>query len=183
MGPPVCSVSQLDYFTCQGDHNPSPWAPPTSDGCKQPWYWWVSLLGLGRYPLSETSRTRTSRMEEFPSHIRLRWILTPHRCSPERICMWFSCESDLPPRPQVKWILRCLPERTKNPSPWHRGGLVSHADASPPQAHSDSMSCFLPASQHLESQEKQHKFYEYVHATVNLHFLYKWLKCKRRETY
>lgn len=158
---------------------PHPQAMAASDLGIDKWASWVWAGTLLVRPAGQGHHAWKSSLHTS----RLRWILTPHRCSPERICVWFSCESDLPPRPQGKWILRCLPERTKNPSPWHRGGLVSHADASPPQAHSDSMSCFLPASQQLESQEKQHKFYEYVHATVNLHFLYKWLNCKRREIY
>lgn len=70
-------------------------------------------------------------------------------------------------------------EMPKNLSTGCMGGLVSHVGLSshPTSRHSNSMSCFLPASQWLESKEKERKFYEYVRATVNLHFLYKRLKC------
>lgn len=59
---------------------------------------------------------------------RLRWVLTPHCCSPECICVCFSCESDLPSQREMDPLLS-FPERTKNPSPGHRGGLVSYEDA------------------------------------------------------
>lgn len=170
VGPPICSVSQLDCFTCQGGHDPSHEPHPQAMAASNlgtdewaSWVWagtrWARPAGQGHHAWKRSLQTS-----------RLRWILTPQHCSPERIHMCFSCESHLPRRPEGKWILCCLLERTKNPSPWHRGGLVSHVDASLPQAHSDSMSWFLPAFQQLQSQEKQHKFHEYVHATANLHF-------------
>lgn len=145
-------------------HEPHPQAMAESNLGTDEWASWVwAGTRLGR-PAGQGHHARKRSLHTS----RLRWILTPQHCSPECIHMCFSCKSDLPCRPEGKWILCCLPERTKTPSPWHREGLVSHVDASPPQACSDSISWFLPASQQLQSQEKQHKFYEYVHA---------WLKC------
>lgn len=152
---------------------PHPQAMATSNRGIDEWACWVWAGTRLARPAGQGHHAQKRSLHTS----RLRWILTPHCCSSERICVCFSCESDLPPRPEGNGSSAVFSWEDKNPSPGHRGELVSHEDASLPQAHADSMSSFLPASQQLERQGKQHTFYEHVHATVNLHFFYKWLKC------
>lgn len=140
----------------------------TSNGCKQPWWywWWASWVWAGTRFARPAGQGRITHGREFPWHIKIGWIW-PHTTVVRSVYLWFSCESDLPPRPQGKWILRCLSERTCKSRAWHRR-TGSHMQMPVHQAHSDScLACFT--SQQLESQKNSTNFYEY-HAAVNLHF-------------